>query len=88
MIYTLLIFLCVIFIIIYYIFESDVFQPAIIVCAVYILSVLCAIYNIENWQIDLHFNTFCAIISGIIIFSITSIIIHAYFYRFKKKKNV
>lgn len=88
MIYALLMILCIILIIVYYILEKDAFQPSIIVCAVYILSVLCAIYNIDNWQINLHFNTVAAIISGIVTFISMSLIIHTYFHNVRMKRNI
>lgn len=55
--------------------SKDIFSPSSLLCLSYILSVLCAIYNIDNWRINLHYNTFGLIIIGLLSFVITSLFI-------------
>lgn len=52
--------------------SKDLFSPSSILCLSYILAIICAIYNIDNWRINLHYNTFWIIIIGIISFLISS----------------
>lgn len=54
--------------------KGDILAPSVIVCIVWTFSTLCAIYNIDRWGIQLHVNTVCTILGGILIFVIGSII--------------
>lgn len=51
-----------------YLFRKDIMQPSVIVTAVFTISVLTAMYNIENWNINIHFNTFFVILGSVILF--------------------
>lgn len=92
MIYLLLCTLLVLVIVSYGLFERDILSPAIIVCSVYLFSTLCAIYNIKTWDIDLHFNTYIIISSGILIFIFISFIASkkytSYYFKAYKKTNL
>lgn len=83
-IYLLLLTLIFLFIVSYHIFDKDLFSPSTILCEAYILSVLCCIYNIDTWGVNLHWNTYFVIVIGNIIFIIVSAYIHN-IYRNKKK---
>ena len=74
MIYILFFSLISFFIITYFVFKEDILSPAVIVCMMWTFSTLCAIYNINNWGINLHLNTVAIIILGIIIFGLSSIL--------------
>ena len=75
MIYLLLISVVLIAIISYIINRGDIMAPSILLCLGYIISVLSAIYNIDNWNIKLHLNTYCVIILGILAFAFTEWIV-------------
>lgn len=85
MIYYLLIALIIMLIISYIVFEKDLLAPPVVLNAVYILSTIFAIYNIDTWAIQLHSNTFWVIVLGNLTFLITSILVHIFFK--KNKKN-
>jgi len=76
MIYLLLAIILIIFLIVIYI-DKDLFSPSAIICESYLLAVICAIFNIELWNINLGSETVKVILVGILIFVVTSeIIIH------------
>lgn len=52
----------------FYSFKEDVLAPSVIVCFMWLFSTLCAVYNIDNWKIDLHINTVATILYGLILF--------------------
>ena len=52
--------------------KGDILAPSVIVCMVWILSTLCAVYNIDNWQIQMHFNTVFSILLGLSVFIFTA----------------
>lgn len=52
---------------------KELFSPCAMLCESYIIAILCAIYNIENWQINLHSNTFFIIVLGLLSFFIISL---------------
>ncbi len=74
MIYFLLIVLILIFIIFLYL-DKDFFSPTAIICESYLLTTVCAIYNIESWKIDLSMKTVSIVILGILAFAITSLFV-------------
>lgn len=67
-IYLLLITLLIEFSIAYYFLNQEIMHPAVIVCCVFVFSTICAIYNIDSWNIDLHMNTYFTIIGGVAVF--------------------
>ena len=73
-IYLLLTALIIIFLVVLH-FDKDFFSPSAMICESYILAVLCAIYNIDYWKINLSKRTMFVIIVGIISFVFTSFII-------------
>ena len=88
MIYYLLLALIIEFIICYYIFDKDLFSPSAILCEVFILSTLACIYNIDNWGVNLHKETFNVIVFGNLVFILTAIFVHFIFNFSFKKKNI
>ena len=69
--------------------KKDLFSPSSVLCLSYIFSIICAIYNIDNWKINLHYNTFFVIIIGIISFLISSLLFDFTHSRKKSiKKNI
>ncbi len=56
----------------YFKFKKDILSPFFITCCVYLLSILCAIVGLFYWNdvLNLHFNTFFAIILGLTSFLI------------------
>ena len=42
--------------------SKDIFCPSSIICESYIIAILSAIYNIKNWNLELHINTFFVIL--------------------------
>ena len=87
MIYYLLIVLILMLIISYFVFERDLLAPAVVLSIVYILSTIFAIYNIEEWAIELHSKTFWVIVLGNLTFLITAIIIHMIYGKKKKSRD-
>lgn len=88
MIYYLLIALIIMLIISYIVFEKDLLAPPVVLNAVYILSTIFAIYNIDTWAIQLHSNTFWVIVLGNLTFLITAIVIHIYSKNNNKKNKI
>lgn len=70
-IYFLLAILIVFFLIVLY-FDKDFFSPSAIICESYILAVLCAIYNVDYWKINLSYKTMNIILIGVLSFILTS----------------
>lgn len=88
MIYLLLIFLIILFLTSYILLDRDLFAPAVIICMVYIVSILSACVNVNVWKIDLHFNTFLIIVFGTIIFIIANVLVnYCISIKLKKTKN-
>ncbi len=84
-IYELLIVIVILWIFVI-IINKDLFSPSSLLCLSYIFAVICAIYNIDNWKINLHYNTFFVIVIGIISFLLSSFIFKS-LYREKKEEG-
>lgn len=54
---------------------KDLFSPSSIILLSYILSILCFIINMKDWNYDIHYNTVIIIVVGLLSFLITSFII-------------
>ncbi len=80
----LLLELVIIIFIISMLVTRDIFSPACIMCESYILAVVCAIWNIEKWDISLHNNTVFVIVMGLVVFCFISCIIN---YRYNKNRK-
>ena len=75
----------IIFLIIsYFLFKKDILQPGIIFLSVYVVSIFCALINVEKCNIDFKSNTFCVFLFGAIEFVAISYIV---FKIFDKKKG-
>lgn len=81
-IYKLLI-IIIFFWILSIIIRKDLFSPESMLCLSYIFAIICAIYNIDNWKINLHQRTFYVVSIGVFSFGITSLV----FYLLQKKKS-
>lgn len=89
-IYELLFIIIMIWLVVFVI-TKDLFSPTSLLCMSYILAVVCAIYNIENWQIDLHYNTVGIIVLGILcfaIFEVFYIFLHSRKSKFTNKSKI
>ena len=79
MIYFLLFLIIIIFLVVL-VNDKNLFSPSSIICESYILAVLCAIINIDKWNISISVKTFQIIIIGILSFIIPSFfVLHCYF---------
>ena len=83
MIILLLILFIIMLIASYFLFKKEIMQPAIVFCAAYTISILCAVFNIDKWGIELNQLTFWILLLGGLEFVIISYIVHIIF----KKKN-
>lgn len=68
MIYGILALAIFMFLLSYITLGRDIFQPAVLVSASYIVSVLCAIMNQDLWKVNYHFYTFIVILIGLSVF--------------------
>lgn len=66
MIYLLLAVTMALFLIAFYSSGEDILSPGVIVCLMWTFSTICAIYNIDNWGVNIHFSTICVIALGLI----------------------
>lgn len=87
MIYFLLFLIIIIFLIVLK-NDKNLFSPSAIICESYILAVLCAIINIDKWNINISIKTFQIIIIGILSFVIPSFfLLHCRFKQNDANKN-
>ena len=84
-IYWLLLTLIVMIVICYFIFKKDIMAPPFVACSGFAFSVLCCIYNIEYWAVDLHWITYGVIVGGLSVFIISAGIVYAIFDALNKK---
>jgi oligosaccharide repeat unit polymerase len=56
------------------IFKGDFIHPGVIVSEVFIFSILCAMYNLKLWEIDLSWETYLVIVLGVLLFAGTAFI--------------
>lgn len=85
-IWSLLAVFVILLIVSYLMCKKDIMQPSVLFCAVYVVSILCAIYNIDNWSIDLGWGVFAILTLGAIEFLVINYAINRYFAR--RTKNV
>lgn len=64
---------------------KDMMQPAVIFCAVYILSIICVIMNIGKWNIIFRTNTFLVLALGGLEFVLICFGIHKIYAKKKEK---
>ena len=84
MIFLVLVLFIVMFLISYLKLKKDIIHPANVFCLVYVFSILCAIWNISNWNIDMKLSTFCVLFFGGIEFIIISFIIDRFYSKNKQ----
>ncbi|MDR0221937.1 MAG: oligosaccharide repeat unit polymerase [Oscillospiraceae bacterium] len=63
----------------YLIFGKDIMAPPFIMCAAFIFSVLCCMYNIDYWKVSLSWKTYGVIVGGISVFIFVSGFVRALF---------
>ena len=68
MIYVLLIIFIAMLICVYYLFDKEIIEPAVIFVSVYTLSIFCACLNVTKWNINLSITTFWIILIGALEF--------------------
>lgn len=84
MIYFLLFVIIIIFLVVL-VNDKNLFSPSSIMCESYILAVLCAIINIDKWNVNISIKTFQIIIVGILSFVVPSFfVLHCRF----SKRNI
>ncbi|MBP3198577.1 MAG: oligosaccharide repeat unit polymerase [Butyrivibrio sp.] len=66
----LLIFEIILFFFAFIFSNRDIIAPSVMMCAMFIISTVFAVININNWTIDYSIETFQIIISGIFVFII------------------
>ena len=69
----------------YFLFNKEIMQPAVIFCATYTFSILCAVLNIGKWGIELSVKTFLILFIGGLEFCAISYGVYRYF---QKKKVI
>lgn len=74
MIYLLAVTVFVILVVTYFGVNRDLMHPSVLTIGATFVSVLAAIWNVELWAIDYHFNTFIVLVGGLICISITGIL--------------
>lgn len=84
LLYILLIIFIAMLIFFYIKLEKDIMQPPVIFCAVYVFSIICAILNIDKWNIIFRNNTFLVLVLGGIEFVCICYAIHKLYNRKEK----
>lgn len=79
LIIALLISYIMLLIVSYFLFKKDILQPGVIFIAAYVVSVFCAVLNIDKWNINFHTNTFLVLLLGAIEFIAISYIVFKIF---------
>ena len=68
-IYFLLILIIIFTIIAYFIEKRDIFSPAVLLCAGYLVACMSCAFNIKKWGVELRLNTMGLILVGILFFA-------------------
>lgn len=76
-IYLLLMFEVILFLQAYYLSRRDIMSPSVIMCAMFIISTLFAIMNIENWKIDYSIEAVFILTVGMLTFILAETVMHA-----------
>lgn len=76
LIYILMIGFATLMIISYLFFKGDIIHPGFVVPFVFFLSTVCAIYNIDTWGIELHYQTISILLSGVALYFVVSFIVY------------
>lgn len=71
----------------YFLFKKDIMQPAVVFVAMYVVSIFCAVVNIEKWNIDFKLNTFIVLLVGAIEFIGVSFLVYKLCVKKKKKEH-
>lgn len=72
-----------IFFISIFLFKGDIIHPGMIISEVFLFSILCALYNLKLWKIELGWETYLVIVSGIVIFIVTAYVTTSNFQLFQ-----
>ena len=84
MIYVLFFFILLMLIGSYSYYNKNITHPCVLFFLVYSFSVLCAIFNVEKWNINLSLTTFIILLGGAVELLLVSIVFD---YIFKKRNN-
>lgn len=77
LIYALLLFEIFLFLIAYCLSERDIMSPSVVMCAMFIISTIFAIMNIENWKINYSPDAVLILVSGMVAFIAAEAFLHA-----------
>lgn len=64
--------------IVYKMTDKDIMNPAVIFSAVYVVSIGCAVINIERWNINMSWKTFAYLLLGAVEFTAISVVMYRY----------
>lgn len=81
MIFLLLTFFIALVVVVYFKFDREVACPALIFSFAYLVSVACACFNIKEWGISLHINTFLVLVFGALEFVFISYLVYKIFFK-------
>lgn len=68
------------------IYNGDPLSPPVVFSAPFVVSILCTMYNIDRWNVDVKWNTFFVLIGGIGVFVFVSALCKLFFYKKKPCK--
>lgn len=77
LIYVLLLFEIFLFLFAYCLSERDIMSPSVVMCAMFIISTMFAIMNIENWKIIYSADAVLILVSGMSAFIVAEAFLHA-----------
>lgn len=88
MLYLLTIALGICFVLLFILYKKDILEPSILFTASFLMLSMMALVNSNRFKLGLHFNTFCVVLGGVLIFIITSFLIKIIYNRKKSKKDL
>ena len=72
----------------FYFSGYDIMSPSCVLCIMFLLSTIFALFNIDNWSMSFSLNTALVIITGILSFSIAEIVFRYVFCEQLKSRHV
>ena len=70
------------------IYRFDFMNPSVVFSGAFLVSELTCLMNVKNYEIEFHIQGILVIISGLLIFSIVSYLIHKYYNIYHEKTNL
>ena len=77
MIFGLLLSILVLFYINFIFTGKDIMNPGNVICLSFAFAVICALFNIERWAINIKTQTYCYIMLGLVCYSLPGIAIYS-----------